>query len=274
MIDYFGVEANELKQKKLWLFGMDGTICKDDRIFPGTLELLNWIINCGGHYVFITNNSSKSVADYISKVNDWGIKANALNFFTSTQATILWLKQNMPNARVYCQGTRSFVEELTKAKINITTSVEKVDVVLVGFDTELSSIKIRNTCEILTTQEVKYIATNPDLVCPVSFGFIPDCGAICEMLKHATGKWPMFIGKPESTMVDIVRKKFNYSAHETCVIGDRLYTDIAAGINAGVSTICVLTGEACAIEIQNGNIRPMYTFDTVLEISNSVNESN
>lgn len=263
MIDYFGKDASELRDKKLYLFDMDGTIYEEDTLFEGTLELLDKIKNNGGRYVFITNNSSKSVKDYIDKVNDLGIEADKENFFTSAQATILYLKKNYPNAVVYCQGTHSLVNELKEAEINVVEEVQDdVDVVLVGFDTELTSQKLRNTCELLG-RDVAYIATNPDLVCPVSFGFIPDCGSICGMIKNATGKEPFYIGKPEPTMVDIVRDKFGYTKEETVVVGDRLYTDIASGLNAGVTAICVLTGEATVEDIGVSENKPTYTFDSI-----------
>ena len=259
MNDIFGANADELKNKKLWLFDMDGTIYEEETLFDGTLDLLSAIENQGGKYVFITNNSSKSVTDYVKKVNRLGIKADQENFFTSAQATVLWLKKNKPEARVYCQGTKSLVEELRVSGINVTEEV-------VGFDMELTTVKVRNTCEILSAQDVTYIATNPDWVCPVVFGFIPDCGSICQMIKNATGKWPTFIGKPEPTMVDIVREKFGYSSDQTVVVGDRLYTDIATGLNAGATAICVLTGEATIEEINSGEIKPTYTFNNVKEI--------
>ena len=266
MNDYFGKDASELKNKKLWLFDMDGTIYEEERVFDGTLDLLHRIDEFGGKYVFITNNSSKSVVDYIKKVNRLGIPGDESNFFTSAQATILYLKQNHFGAKVYCQGTKSLVKELADAGIDVTEEALAVDVVLVGFDMELTTEKLRRTCEILSTQDVTYIATNPDWVCPVSFGFIPDCGSICQMIKNATGKWPIFIGKPEPTMVDIVRKKFDVKGEDTVVVGDRLYTDIATGLNAGVTAVCVLTGEATAEEIAKGDIKPTYTFSSVKEI--------
>lgn len=270
MIDIFGANADELKNKKLWLFDMDGTIYEEETIFNGTLELLQAIEKRGGKYVFITNNSSKSVADYVKRVNRLGIKADKENFFTSAQATVLWLMKNKPGAKVYCQGTKSLVQELVFAGIDVTEEVEPVDVVLVGFDMELTTAKVRNTCEILSTQEVVYIATNPDWVCPVSFGFVPDCGSICQMIKNATGAWPLFIGKPEPTMVDIVRAKERRLAEETVVVGDRLYTDIATGLNAGVCAICVLTGEASVEDIKNGEIKPTLTFNNVKEIYDAI----
>lgn len=270
MRDYFGKDASELNNKKLWLFDMDGTIYEEDRVFDGTLDLLKKIVSFGGRYVFITNNSSKSVVDYIEKVNRLGIPGNIDNFFTSVQATVLELKQKYPSAKVYCQGTKSLVDELKAAGINAIEEVKPVDIVLVGFDLELTTAKLRKTCEILSTQDVVYLATNPDLACPVSFGFIPDCGSICGMIKNATGKEPRYIGKPEPTMVDIVRTKYGYSAVSTVVVGDRLYTDIATGLNAGVTAVCVLTGEATVDEIKNGSIKPIYTFESVKDIADGL----
>ena len=263
--DYFGKEA-DLRGKKLWLFDMDGTIYEENTVFEGTHRLLKTIEEMGGRYVFITNNSSKSVDDYVIKVNNLKIKADAENFFTSTQATLLYLNKYHPGAKVYCQGTKSLINELVKEGIDVTEKVEKVDVVLVGFDTEMDYEKLRNTCQILSEQDVAFIATNPDLVCPVGFGFIPDCGSICAMITNATGKAPIYIGKPEATMVDFVRDKYGYSKEETVVVGDRLYTDIAVGLNAGITAICVLTGEATVEDINSGDIKPTLTFDNVKTI--------
>lgn len=266
--DVFLKDSSEIKNKKLFLFDMDGTIYEEETVFDGTIPLLEKIEQMGGRYVFITNNSSKSVVDYIEKVNRLGIKADIDNFFTSAQATVLYLKKNYSGKKVYCQGTKSLVQELIDSGINTTEDVEDdVEIVLVGFDTELTSSKLRKTCELLQ-KDVPFIATNPDLRCPVNFGFIPDCGSICGMITAATDKIPTYVGKPEPTMVDIVREKFGYTLDETVVIGDRLYTDIATGLNAGVTAVCVLTGEATKNDIENGNIKPTLTFDSVMDIYN------
>lgn len=264
-VDYYGRPA-DINGKKLWLLDMDGTIYQEDRLFDGTLDFLRAVRAQGGRYVFITNNSSKSAVDYVKKVTAMDIPAGLEDFFTSAQATILYLRKHAPGKKVYCQGTRSLIEELQNAGIDVTERVEPVDVVLTGFDTELTSQKLRNTCEILTTQEVQYIATNPDLVCPVSFGYVPDCGSVSIMIKNATGKEPIFIGKPEPTMVNIVMEKFGYSPDDTVVVGDRIYTDIASGVNAGVTTICVLSGEVTLQDIQRSAIQPTYVFQSVKEI--------
>ncbi|SDA56652.1 Haloacid Dehalogenase Superfamily Class (subfamily) IIA [Lachnospiraceae bacterium G11] len=262
--DYFNTNADDLLNKKLFLFDMDGTIYEEDRIFDGTIDLLNLIKERGGRYIFITNNSSKSVVDYIDKVAKMGIKATEEDFFTSSQATALFFKKKYPNDLIYCQGTRSLIAELRSKGLNVTEKQEDgVKVVLTGFDTELNFEKLRNTCQILTERDVDYYATNPDLVCPVSFGFVPDNGSVAIMIKNATGKYPTFIGKPETMMVDICCEKFGVSKDDAVIIGDRLYTDIQTGINAKMANICVLTGEATLKDIEEGDIKPMYVFESV-----------
>lgn len=267
MTDYFGKDASCLRNKKLWLLDLDGTVYEEEKVFDGTLDLLKKIVSNGGQYVFITNNSSKSVVDYVRKTQRLNIPADENNFFTSSQAAIIWLNEKMPGSKVYCQGTKSLINELKMSGIYVTEKVERVDVVLVGFDTELSTEKLRNTCEILSTQNVTYIATNPDLVCPVSFGFIPDCGSFCEIIHNATKKEPKYIGKPERTMIDIVRKKYRIKPEDTVMIGDRLYTDIATGLNAEVTAVCILTGETKSNDIELSDIKPDLTFESVKNIA-------
>lgn len=266
MKDVFEKEAGILKNKSLWLFDMDGTIYEEDRLFEGARELLTEIKKKNGRYVFITNNSSKSVKDYIKKLIHLGIDVDEDNFFTSTQASILYLKKNYSKALIYAEVTKSCFAELVDAGLKV---VEEVDddatVVLVGFDTELTSEKLRKTCKMLT-KEVHYIATNPDLACPVSFGYIPDCGSICQMIENVSGRRPIYIGKPQPTMVEFVREKFGYEKEDVVVVGDRLYTDIATGINADVTSVCVLTGEATEDDIINGDIKPSLTFNSVKDI--------
>lgn len=272
MLDYTGKSANKLKEKTLYLLDMDGTIYNENEIFDGTLEFLEEIERRGGQYVFITNNSSKSVEDYVQKVRAMGIKAEYENFYTSGQATAMYLKENYPNQVVYCMGTKSLIKELREAGIGVVTEVdERAGVVLLGFDTENTSEKIRNTC-IMLGRDVAYLATNPDLVCPVSFGYIPDCGSMSIMLKNATGKEPFFIGKPEPIMVNCVLKKLNCKREDAVIVGDRLYTDIKTGANAQVDTICVLSGEASMEDILQGEVEPTYIFKSVKEIYEGLTE--
>ena len=220
--DWNGRNAEILKKKKLWLLDMDGTIYNENEIFEGTLDFLQQIRDNGGRYIFITNNSSKSAADYVQKVTGMGIPAGYEDFYTSSQATAMYIRENYPGQTVYCMGTRSLVTELRESGLHVVTEPEETaSIVLIGFDTENTSEKIRNTC-IMLGRDVVYLATNPDLVCPVSFGFIPDCGSMSIMLKNATGKEPFFIGKPQPIMVDCVLKNTGYPAEEAVIVGDRL----------------------------------------------------
>lgn len=270
--DYYGKNAESLKDKKLYLLDMDGTIYMEDHLFDGVLEFLDRIKKNGGRYVFITNNSSKSVTDYISRLNKMGIIADRNDFYTSVEATTQMLNKDYPGIRVYAQGTRCFIEELKNSNINVTEEVEDgIEMVLTAFDTELTMQKLRNTCEILTLNPgIPYYATNPDLVCPVAFGdvpgYIPDCGSMSIGIKNATGRMPIFIGKPEPTMIYACMEKFSYTKEETVVIGDRLYTDIASGNNAGVTTICVLTGEGTIKDIEEGPDKPTFVFDKISDL--------
>ncbi len=250
MKDFFGKELDALQNKKLFLFDMDGTIYLGNTLFDGVKELLDAIEKKGGRYVFITNNSSKSVVDYVQKLKRLGIeRVDEENFFTSTQATAMLMKEKFGSALLYAQGTNSFVTQLKGAGLNVTTAYDEgAAAIVVGYDTELTYEKMMTTCRMLKL-DLPYYAANCDWVCPYEFGAAPDCGWMCKGYEMAMGKSPVFIGKPEPTMIEVVCKKFGVKKEETLVIGDRLYTDIASGNNAVVDTMCVLSGEVTADEV-------------------------
>lgn len=268
--DYYGKDASALTRKKLYLFDMDGTIYLGDKLFAGVKELLAKIENGGGMYVFITNNASKSVNDYIKKLQGMGLKnVTEENFFTSAQAAVLLMKERHKNDLIFVQGTRSFLEECRRGGLNVTEKYDKnARAVLVAYDPELTGEKMYVTCKMLTDLQVPYYATNPDWVCPVDFGYVPDCGAMCQGYERATGKTPLFIGKPHPQMIFEAMKKFSVSREDTVVIGDRLYTDIASGSNAGVDTLCVLSGEVKIEEVNaaQGAQKPTYVLAHVNQL--------
>lgn len=270
MKDYFGKNADGLKTKKLYLFDMDGTIYRENDLFDGIIEMLATIKNNGGRYAFITNNPSKSVKDYIKKLNGLGITdIDEDNFFTSAQAAIMIFKEKFLDKLIYAQGTNSFIEELKASGLNVTQRYSNdIGAVLVAFDPEITGEKLRTTCEVLTKLDVPYYATNPDWVCPVDFGAIPDCGSMCVGIAYATGKNPIFIGKPQPTMVLELMKKFGCEKKDVVVVGDRLYTDIASGVNAGVDTVCVLCGEVTLDDVlaaKEGE-KPTFVFERTAQI--------
>ncbi len=232
-----------LKNIKLFLFDMDGTLYLGDRLFGFTRELLATIKAKGGRYMFMTNNSSKSVADYIKKLEKLGIDAEYEDFITSSQATAHYLKNNHPTARLYVCGTQSLKDELMGEGFTVTDNTDETDCIVMGFDTELTFKKLSDVSFMLCTRELPYIATNPDYVCPTEFGSVPDCGSVCDMIFNATGKRPKFIGKPEALMPLLAMEKTGYKKNETAVVGDRIYTDIKSGINAGCVSVLVMSGE-------------------------------
>ncbi len=267
MKDFFGNDFSSLLDKKLYLFDMDGTIYLDNCLFSGVKELFKQIEKSGGRYVFITNNSSKSVSDYVNKLKSLGLNVGEEHFFTSTQATIKLLKQEFNDNIIYVQGTKSFINELLSSGINVTEEYdESVKAILVGYDPELTGEKLKKTCKMLTKLSVPYYATNPDWVCPVDFGYVPDCGSMCFGIEKATGKAPIYIGKPQPTMINLVVEKFGHQKAETVVFGDRIYTDIASGFYAGVDTVLVLSGEATIEDYKNSQIKPTFVLNSVKDM--------
>ncbi len=228
---------------KLFLFDLDGTLYLGDQVYPYSAELLETIRKTGGRSLFMTNNSSKSVIDYVAKLNRLGLPATPDDFITSVQATVHYLRGHYPDAVLYVCGTRSMQEELAQNGFRITTDLDKVNCIVMGFDTELTFRKLEDVCRLLLTRDLPYLATNPDVVCPTEFGSVPDCGSVSEMIFNATGKRPFFIGKPEPLMPQLAMERFGCTGEQTAVIGDRIYTDIRSGLNAGAYSILVMSGE-------------------------------
>ena len=253
----------ELSQKRFFLLDMDGTIYLDESLFPGTLPFLDYVRETGGKYLFLTNNSSRSVETYLEKLARLGVPAEPDDFLTSTSALIEDLKHRPPYRLCYAFGTAAFRQQLTDGGINITDRLsDEVDCLLIGFDTELTFQKLEDAC-ILLDRGVDFIATNPDWVCPTWYGSVPDCGSVCEMLHRATGRRPRVIGKPQPAMALLAMEKWGYPKEQTMLVGDRLYTDIACGVNAGIDTAFVLSGEGTLADLEASEVKPTYVFDDI-----------
>lgn len=268
-------DKKNIKNKRLFLLDMDGTIYEGARLFPYVNEFLEHIENEGGRYIFITNNSSRSVKDYVIKLSKMGVKVTEDNFFTSSQATALYLNEHHKNKKIYCMGTRSMIAEMEKMGVSVTDSTEDAECIVVGYDTELTYQKLIDVSFLLQTKkDIPYIATNPDRGCPTEFGLVPDCFAICEAINYAAKRRPLYIGKPDRFMIEYAVQMSGFSAAEAVVIGDRLYTDIASGVNAGVDTVCVLSGESTLEDIEESDIKPTYIFNDIKEIYGILQEKN
>ena len=258
-----------LKDKRLFLLDMDGTIYLDEELFDGTLDFLAHVKALGGRAMYLTNNSSKSVQSYVDKLKRLGINAAAEDFLTSVNATVLYLQQQSYK-KIYAFGTESFKSQLREAKLPIVDRLEDgIDCLCMGFDTELTFQKLEDAC-ILLNRGVDFVATNPDWVCPTWYGSVPDCGSVSEMLFRATGRRPRFIGKPQPDMVNLAVAKSGFSKEQAILLGDRLYTDIQSGVNAGIDTVLVLSGEATLEDLAASETKPAYVMENIREFLNQI----
>ena len=261
---------NDLQSKKLFLLDMDGTIYLDHDVFPETIPFLNAVKQKGARYLYLTNNSSKSVNAYVDKLASMGIEADADEFLTSTDATVLYLKKHYSKEdKIYAFGTASFREQIAEAGFSVVTELsDDVKLLLMGFDTELTFKKLEDAC-ILLNRGVDYVATNPDIVCPTWYGSVPDCGSIANILEAATGRRPRFIGKPNPEMLLLAVEKAGLKKSDAVMIGDRLYTDIASGVNAGIDTVFVLSGEGTLKDLEKSDKKPTFVMKNVGEVMNA-----
>jgi HAD superfamily hydrolase (TIGR01450 family) len=255
----------QLKDKRLFLLDMDGTIYLDEQLFDGTLDFLDYVKAMGGRAMYLTNNSSKSVRSYVDKLKRLGISACEADFLTSVNATVLHL-QREGYRKIYAFGTRSFQSQLRENGLTVTDRLEEdIDCLCCGFDTELTFQKLEDAC-ILLNRGVAFVATNPDWVCPTWYGYVPDCGSVCEMLTRATGRVPRVLGKPQPEMVYLAMERTGHSPEETVIIGDRLYTDIACGVNAGITSIFVLSGEGTMEDLKTSDVSPTFIYKNIKEL--------
>ena len=260
-------KTDMIQNMKLYLFDMDGTLYLGSRLYDFTVELLQEIRRTGGKYLFITNNSSKSVEDYVKKLAGFGIDATREDFMTSSQATAYYLHKHHEGQRLYVCGTESLKKELRSEGFTVTEVIDEVDCIVMGFDTELTFRKLHDVSYLLLTRpELPYIATNPDLVCPTEFGSVPDCGSVCGMIYNATGKRPVVIGKPSALMPQLAMDKLGISKEQTCVVGDRIYTDVKSGLNAGCIGILVMSGETTPEILAQSPDKPHLVMESAREI--------
>lgn len=226
---------------------MDGTIYLGSTLFPFTKKFLSDMSEAGIGYSFLTNNPSKSVADYLKKLEGLGIEANEDNMYTTSLAAIDYIKSHFPEAkRLFLLGTPSMITQFEKAGyISCADDPDDVpDVLVVAFD---MSLEYSRLCRASwwASQGIPYVATNPDRVCPTDQRTVlVDCGSMCKCIEHATGRQPdVCVGKPDPNMLRGVFERYGYKPEEVAMVGDRIYTDTATAHNAGAFGVLVLSGE-------------------------------
>jgi len=224
---------------------LDGTLYKGSTLFDCTLPFLDRLASLGIGHTFITNNSSRGVDEYVAKLNGLGIPASRDRIYTSTDATIEYLRARLPAVRRLCLlGTPGMRGQLREA--GFETTEQDPDAVVVGYDTTLTYERLCRAAYWIS-QGKPFLASHPDLVCPTDQPtLLVDCGAICACLTSATGRTPVVLGKPDPAMLDGVCRRCHVSVEQVAIVGDRIYTDVVMAQRAGALSVLVLTGETTA----------------------------
>lgn len=255
---------------QFFLLDMDGTIYLGPNPLPGAPEFIRYLQASGRKHLFFTNNPTRDAHQYCEKLADMGIDACPDDVLTSGEATSRYLVHATPYRKVFVLGTPSFEDELTRAGLSLVDDAP--DAVVLAFDKTLTYAKLEKACLFLR-DGVPYIATNPDKVCPTEYGYIPDCGAMADLLASASGRTPKFIGKPSPEIVRLGMDKIGADPAATAMVGDRLYTDMQMAYDAGVTSILVLSGETTQRDIDRAERKPDLTFDSVRELQRAMEEN-
>ena len=234
-------KTNIIKNSKAILFDLDGTIYLEDELIGDVKNTLKTLRENGKQIVYLTNNSSKTDDEYLEKLSRLGIYEKQDIFYSSLDASIDYIKENFKDAKVYPLCTEKVKVYLVKSGINLS---EEGDTLLACFDKELTYEKIVKANNLIV-KGARYIATHPDLVCPAKDVAIPDLGSFIEMFYLSSGRRPdVIVGKPYPQIAKGIMNKLSLKPQEITMVGDRLNTDMAFGINANLNTVLVYSGEA------------------------------
>ena len=243
---------------RCFLLDMDGTFYLGDRIIEGSLEFIDRVLATGRDYLFMTNNSSHNAEFYVQRLRRMGLETDRRHVLTSGEATCEQLKALYPGKRAYVMGNEFLLSEFREAGIPV--DFERPEMVVIGFDTTLTYQKLWDVCD-LVRGGAPYIATHPDFNCPTETGFMPDIGAMIAFIEASTGRRPdLIVGKPNTGIVDAVKRRTGLGVHQLAMVGDRLYTDIETGLQSGMLSILVMSGETTEDMLARSATVPDLTF--------------
>ncbi len=243
---------------------MDGVIYRGKSLIPGAKEFVSKLICSQTSFLFLTNNSEQMPLDLKRKLENLGIAGvQESNFITSAMATAAFLHNQRPAGTVYAIGGGGLISELYKAGFSVSES--NPDYVVVGKTNSFNFQMLKKAITLIMNGS-KFIGTNPDVIDPVESGFEPACGSLLAAIEIATGKKPYIVGKPNSLMMTIALNQLGVQAKETVMIGDRMDTDIVAGMEAGMKTALVLSGVSSEDSLNDFPYKPDYIFDNVGQI--------
>ena len=253
----------ELRQKKGFIIDMDGVIYHGNKVLPGAMELIDWLQANNKSFLFLTNSSERSPRELQMKLERMGIFVEAEHFYTSALATAMFLKSQCPNGTVYAIGDAGLHNALYDAGFSMNDY--NPDYVVVGESRTYSYEKIERAIH-LVLKGARLVGTNPDLTGPTEKGIAPACRALISPIELATGKQAYFLGKPNPLMMRNGLKLLGTTSQETVIVGDRMDTDIIAGIQSEIDTVLVLSGVTREEEIQMYPYHPHYTLNGVGQI--------
>jgi len=253
-----------LARTRCFLLDLDGTFYLGDHLLPGALEFIDLLQDRGLDFLFITNNSSQSRTYYVEKIKRLGLEIRDEKVFTSSEATAMYILEKYPSAMVHTVGTLPLVETLES--FGLIHTDEKPDLVVLGFDTTLTYEKLWRLCNFVR-QGIPYIATHHDLNCPVEGGYMPDIGAMIAFVEASTRRRPdVIVGKPHPPILEFIERKLGISVKELCMVGDRLYTDVAFGKH-GLTTVMVLSGETRQDDLHASEFQPDFVLENLGELA-------
>ena len=266
--------SKKLKQIEAFIFDMDGTLWLGNKTINGAKETIDYLSKHSFAFYFFTNNSSKNPKEYVKKFKTLGLGNIAQNrIMTSGDVTAAYINQRTKNARVYVCGTQALKRQLRKQGIRVEEKCGKaIDYAILGFDRELTFKKLTILVDYIM-DGVPYLATNTDDVCPLEEGrFLVDCRSMAKMIENATGKTPIYMGKPEQATVAYIVEACGVPTEKIAVVGDRLYTDIATAKKGGMLGVAVLSGETTRADIEKRDMKPDLVYDDVAQLIAEIRE--
>lgn len=265
------IHAARLRRITHVALDLDGTVYKGGTIFPFSRPFLDTMTRLGIGYTFLTNNPSKSAADYRAHLARLGIEATPDQIYTSALATIDHLRQQRPELkRLFALGTPSMLGEFERAgfALSADSPTDEPDAVVVGFDLTLTYARLCRAAWWISRGK-PFFATNPDFVCPTDQpNVLVDCGAFCAALHAATGRHPdITFGKPDPSMLAGIRARHGLKAEQIAMVGDRIYTDLLMAHRAGALGVLVLTGEATVDDARRADPVPDLVLPSLAELA-------
>ena len=253
----------DLRKKKGFICDMDGVIYHGNKLLPGVREFVEWLIASKKHFLFLTNSSERTKLELKQKLERMGLEVGEDHFYTSALATAKFLSQQAPNCTVYAIGDAGLTNALYEA--GITMNDVNPDYVVVGETRNYNYESIQRAVRFVTNGS-KLVATNPDITAPGEDGITPACAALVAPIALCTGKEAYYIGKPNALMMRTGLKILNVHSGEAVMIGDRMDTDVVAGIESGMTTVLVLSGISTRATIKQFAYRPTYILNGVGDI--------